>query len=56
MALIEWFAGTQTRKSQVISDVVIAITIFITIAAMWYILRKMNAIKPQVIYEKRKAR
>jgi uncharacterized membrane protein YdjX (TVP38/TMEM64 family) len=48
--------GTETTKSRVISDVVITITILITIVAMWYILRKMNAVKPQVIYEKRKAR
>lgn len=51
-----WYADTETTKSRIISDIVITITIFITIAAMWYILRKMNAVKPQIIYERRKAR
>jgi uncharacterized membrane protein YdjX (TVP38/TMEM64 family) len=49
-------AGVQDTKSRLISDVVIAITFIITIVAMWYILHKMNMIKPQVIYERRKAR
>ncbi|KIM44279.1 hypothetical protein M413DRAFT_443299 [Hebeloma cylindrosporum] len=48
--------GVKDTKSTIISDVVLAITVIITIAAMWYILRQMNLVKPQVIYERRKAR
>jgi hypothetical protein len=48
--------GTENVKSRVVSDVVLAITFIITIAAMWYILHLMNAVKRQVVYEKRKAR
>ncbi|KXN80895.1 Golgi apparatus membrane protein TVP38 [Leucoagaricus sp. SymC.cos] len=48
--------GTQDTKSRIISDVVLAITILITALAMWYILREMNKVKPDVIYAKRKAR
>jgi len=48
--------GVQTSKSRIISDVVLAITFLITFIAMWYILREMNKVKPQVIYARRKAR
>jgi len=48
--------GGQTTKSRIISDVVLAITIIITFVAMWYIFRQMDKVKPQVIYERRKAR
>jgi hypothetical protein len=48
--------GVKDKKSQIISDVVLVITFIITIAAMWYIYRQMNLVKPQIIYEKRKAR
>jgi len=49
-------SGAETSKSRIISNIVVIITTIITIAAMWYILRLMNAVKPQIIYEKRKAR
>ncbi|KAF9560438.1 hypothetical protein CPC08DRAFT_690092 [Agrocybe pediades] len=48
--------GTEDKKSRIISDTVLAITFLVTVAAMWYILRQMNKVKPQVIYERRKAR
>lgn len=48
--------GTQTTQSRIISDVVVAITILITFAAMWYIFHEMDKVKPKVIYERRKAR
>jgi len=54
--LRESATGGESNQSKIISDVVVAVTILITIAAMWYILRLMNAVKPQVIYERRKAR
>ena len=50
------FPGLQDKTSRIVSDVVLAVTVVITIAAMWYILRQMNLVKPQVIYERRKAR
>ncbi|KIY63711.1 hypothetical protein CYLTODRAFT_493693 [Cylindrobasidium torrendii FP15055 ss-10] len=49
-------SGTQDTKSRIISDVVIAVTFIITIAAMWYIYRQMNKVKPDIIYARRKAR
>jgi len=48
--------GQKTQLSRIISDIVVVITIIITIAAMWYLLRLMKAVKPQVIYARRKAR
>jgi hypothetical protein len=48
--------GTKDTKSRIISNVVLAVTIVITVAAMWYILRELDRVKPQVIYERRKAR
>ncbi|KAF9267179.1 hypothetical protein L218DRAFT_856319, partial [Marasmius fiardii PR-910] len=44
------------NKSKIISRVVLSITILITVAAGWYILRAMNKVKPDVIYQRRKAR
>jgi len=49
-------SGVKDTKSRIISNMVLAITFIITIAAMWYILREMNSVKPQVIYDRRKAR
>lgn len=48
--------GTQTTQSRIISDVVLAVTILITFVAMWYIFHEMDKVKPQVIYDRRKAR
>ncbi len=50
------FAGTTDAKSRLISNIVLAITILITVLAMWYIIYAMNKVKPQVIYDRRKAR
>lgn len=47
---------SQDNKSKIISRVVLTITILITIGAGWYILREMNKVKPEVIYQRRKAR
>ncbi|KAF9467631.1 hypothetical protein BDZ94DRAFT_1248593 [Collybia nuda] len=49
-------SGVQDTKSRIISDVVIAVTIIITVVAMWYIFRQMNKVKPEIIYARRKAR
>ncbi|KAF5350923.1 hypothetical protein D9758_010543 [Tetrapyrgos nigripes] len=46
----------EEKRSQWISRVVLSLTVLVTAVAMWYILRKMNQVKPQVIYERRKAR
>jgi len=48
--------GKETAKDKLISDAVLALTVAITCAAMWYILRKMRLVKPDVIYARRKAR
>jgi hypothetical protein len=55
--ILEQSADGQTDKeSRIISDVVLAVTMLITVAAMWYIFRQMNKVKPEVIYARRKAR
>jgi uncharacterized membrane protein YdjX (TVP38/TMEM64 family) len=48
--------GTQSSKNRLISDVVLGITILVTGAAMWYLMRKMKQVKPEVIHARRKAR
>ncbi|KAF8057598.1 hypothetical protein FPV67DRAFT_1528121 [Lyophyllum atratum] len=48
--------GVKDTKSTIISDVVLGVTFVITILAMWYIFRQMNKVKPEVIYQRRKAR
>ncbi|KAK7036766.1 hypothetical protein VNI00_011432 [Paramarasmius palmivorus] len=49
-------SGTKNKTSDLITKIVLIITFIITIAAMWYILRQMNKVKPDVIYARRKAR
>ncbi|KAF8589010.1 hypothetical protein K439DRAFT_1333757 [Ramaria rubella] len=49
-------AGTETTKDKIISDLVLAVTILITLAAGYYIWREINRVKPSVIYSRRKAR
>lgn len=49
-------SSSATSSNAVVSDVVGVITVLITIAAMWYVTRAMNRVKPQIVYERRKAR
>lgn len=46
----------ETTGQKIASDSVVAITVIITVAAMWYINRQMALAKPAVIYARRKAR
>ena len=48
--------GSASTKNKIIEDSVLGITILVTAAAMWYIFKKMNEVKPDVIYSRRKAR
>ncbi|KAJ7119589.1 hypothetical protein C8R44DRAFT_878007 [Mycena epipterygia] len=48
--------GVTDSKSRIISDSVLAVTFLVTLLAMWYIFHQMSLMKPQVIYERRKAR
>ncbi|KAJ7764824.1 snare associated Golgi protein-domain-containing protein [Mycena metata] len=48
--------GVTDKKSRYISDGVLALTLLVTVLAMWYILRQMALVKPMVIYDRRKAR
>jgi hypothetical protein len=48
--------GTESTRDKIISDAVLGVTIAVTAGAMWYILRKMRQVKPDIIYAKRKAR
>jgi len=56
VALEQSDQGGSSTKDTIIKDVVIAVTVVITFAAMWYIYHKMNLVKPDVIYARRKAR
>jgi hypothetical protein len=49
-------SASSTTKNKIISDVVGVVTVLITIAAMWYMTREINRVKPQIVYERRKAR
>ncbi|KAJ7038592.1 snare associated Golgi protein-domain-containing protein, partial [Mycena alexandri] len=48
--------GVTDSKSRYISDGVLALTLLVTVLAMWYILHQMALVKPMVIYDRRKAR
>lgn len=48
--------GTETQKSKNISRIILVITFLITIVAAWWILRKMDRAKPEVMRQRRKAR
>lgn len=48
--------GSTTTRDKILSYVVAAITTVVTVAAMWYIQKEVNRVKPDVIYERRKAR
>ncbi|KAJ7186821.1 hypothetical protein C8R46DRAFT_1058148, partial [Mycena filopes] len=48
--------GVTDPKSRYISDGVLALTLLVTVLAMWYILHQMALVKASVIYDRRKAR
>lgn len=48
--------GTETPRDKIISDSVLGVTILITIAAMWYIVKELEKAKPIVVYNRRKLR
>ena len=48
--------GSATTQNKILSYVVGGVTVIVTVAAMWYIQRQINKVKPQVIYARRKAR
>jgi len=48
--------GTTSNTDTIISDVVLVLTVIITIAAGYYIWVLINGVKPAIIYERRKAR
>ena len=56
VVLEEAGTGSATTKNKIIEDTVLGITVVITGLAMWYIYGKMNAVKGEVIYARRKAR
>lgn len=56
VALEQSETGGSSTRDTIIKDVVIALTTIITFAALWYIYHKMNKVKPDVIYARRKAR
>ncbi|KAG2121598.1 snare associated Golgi protein-domain-containing protein, partial [Suillus clintonianus] len=48
--------SSPASTSRIIGDVVGAITLLVTVAAMWYINKAVNKVKPQVIQERQKSR
>jgi glutamine phosphoribosylpyrophosphate amidotransferase len=43
-------------NSRIISDVVLVVSLLVTIAAGWYVWREMNRVRPAVIRERRLAK
>ncbi|KAK7691169.1 hypothetical protein QCA50_006272 [Cerrena zonata] len=56
VALEQSQSDGSSRTNKIIKAIVISVTVIVTILAMWWINKKMNDIKPIVIYERRKAR
>ncbi|KAH7886678.1 snare associated Golgi protein-domain-containing protein [Phlebopus sp. FC_14] len=48
--------GGASNQNKILSYVVGGVTAVVTVAAMWYIQREVNRVKPDVIYARRKAR
>lgn len=48
--------GKSSIQDKILKYCIIAVTLIITVWAMWYIYAKMGKVKGQVIYERRKAR
>lgn len=48
--------GSATTQNKILSYVVGFITVIVTVAAMWYIQKQINRVKPEIIYARRKAR
>jgi uncharacterized membrane protein YdjX (TVP38/TMEM64 family) len=48
--------GAASTQNKILSYVVGGITFLVTVAAMWYIQKEINRVKPDVIYARRKAR
>ncbi|CAG7852625.1 Golgi apparatus membrane protein TVP38 [Serendipita indica DSM 11827] len=46
----------KNKTSRIISDVALAVTFLVTVAAMWYIWREMNRVQPAVFKERRQAK
>ncbi|KAH7914922.1 snare associated Golgi protein-domain-containing protein [Hygrophoropsis aurantiaca] len=54
--LLEDTNSADTKKNTILSYVVGTITFVVTVAAMHYITRQVNRVKPDIIYARRKAR
>jgi hypothetical protein len=54
--LLIYFEAPATSTSRIIGDVASAITLLVTITAMWYVNKAVNKVKPQVIQERQKSR
>ena len=46
----------KAKTSRLISDIVLVITFLITLAAMWWIWREMQKVRPAVLRERRTAK
>ncbi|KAF9221083.1 hypothetical protein BS17DRAFT_785884 [Gyrodon lividus] len=49
-------SGSATTQNKILSYVVGGVTFIVTVAAMWYIQKEVNRVKPDVIHARRKAR
>ncbi|TCD63005.1 Tlg2-vesicle protein [Steccherinum ochraceum] len=56
VALEQSTDGQPSKKDQIIKWSILVLTTVVTIGAMWYISKRMLAVKPDVIYARRKAR
>ena len=54
--LSSWCSIASLKKARIIKAVVIIVTVIVTHLTMMYIYKKMDGIKEEVVYKRRKAR
>ncbi|KAG0704111.1 snare associated Golgi protein-domain-containing protein [Suillus ampliporus] len=48
--------SSATSTSKIIGDILVAVTLLVTVAAMWYINKAVNKVKQQIIQERQESR
>ena len=54
--ILSWCTTASLKKARIIKAVVIIVTVIVTHLTMIYIYKKMDGIKEEVVYKRRKAR
>jgi len=56
VALAESASGEESPRSRLITGLVLAAGVLIGVATLYYVVKQMNKVKPEIIYERRKER